>query len=793
MLLKKSLNKFSFFISFILAFIGLSFFSSFKLPFISTYVSNDANKNIILLSISLIAVLFYLIFISIKKEVLLPEKNIAKIFLLAFPILVFLSTLFSSNFLNSFYGKYTYIQSGITYIAIFCLSFIIASFLKSSRRLAWIILVFSNIFVSISAILGLVLFKLGFTTVANKIVYFVDNWDIVSVVSAIMLILSLVYFETIAKTKVQKIISVIFIAIHTILIAFIIIPDIWYAIGASSLFVLLISRSKLQKTEEGEEKRVNIPLYERASLYILIISVFFSLVYSLQFAPAKKITTAISNFSNKYIGITYSFVKPKLNLSFDLAVSELKRGRILGSGPAEFYKVWQREKSQDIINSAYWGTEFSASYSAFTTLAVSLGIVGILFILATIVFTSVLIVKKIKSNFSKGSYIEHDEESRFYFLASTALFILSVFLFVFFANIIISVIIFALSLALVLSNTLKWREHKASKLYLIFVFILFIGVLAGFIVAMNRIRSVYLSNKAMANFQNTQDINRLEKDLTKSSRIANDDSSYRLLTQFYLFKTRQILNDTSTTTDKETLQREVITSMNNAITSAKTAIDIDKKDYNNYVTLGSVYAFLMTFDTQNKDVDYQNAKDSYNKAISLYPKNPSLFLNLADLEYAYSQNSTTTIETIKKSLDIKPNYSSAYYFFSQLAAQNNDRESAIAYAAQAIQADPNDVQAYLQYGILILNKKDLSKEELNQAYAAFTSILNIDPKNQTAAYYLAITYILAGDFENGENMINALKQVLPNDSKIAELESFLINSKKGTTNENTTATTTKKK
>ena len=60
--------------------------------------------------------------------------------------------------------------------------------------------------------------------------------------------------------------------------------------------------------------------------------------------------------------------------------------------------------------------------------------------------------------------------------------------------------------------------------------------------------------------------------------------------------------------------------------------------------------------------------------------------------------------------------------------------------------------------------------------------LNIDPNNTIAAYYLSITYTLAGEYQKARNIINVLKQVLPDNQKVLELEELLNNSEKSNTN-----------
>jgi cytochrome c-type biogenesis protein CcmH/NrfG len=504
-----------------------------------------------------------------------------------------------------------------------------------------------------------------------------------------------------------------------------------------------------------------------------------------------KIVTKLGSFSSTYTGVSYNFIKPKINISLGLGFSELRHGKIFGSGPISFYQVWQKEKPQSVINSNFWGTDFTSSYSTFTTLFVTLGIFAALLsllILGVILFS---IWKKLKKSTGTSSYLELDEENKFYLLASSASFIFSAALFLFFSNVSITLVLLAISTGLILSNSIKWKEEKVTKTHFAIFALLFIFVLIGLIMIMNRVRATSISSNSIKNYQVDQNINKLENGLLRAARISNDDSDYRLLSQFYIFKTQQLLNSQATNT--ELLQKEVVDSINNGIATAKAAINLGKEDYNNYTTLGSVYSFLMTVDKENREVDYNNAKEAYNKAYSLYPKNPSIFLSLANLEYAYSKNLDFTAENLKKSLEIKPNYSSAFYLFSQLAVEANDKDSAINYAAQAIQADSQNVDAYLQYGILILNKKELNQEELNQAYTAFMSVLNLDRNNLTAAYYLSVTYILAQDYNNADQIIAALEKVLPDDQRIVDLRKFLQTSKASTPQNIATATTTKKK
>lgn len=766
---KISWNRVLLFLSFLLSFLGLIFSIFYKFSSSTSLISPEMVRNTTLLIITTLAVALYSILIFKKKEILLPENKIAKILLFVFPILILLISFLTADFFDSFFGKYVYLQSGLTYFALFCLVLIVASYTKHFKRLTWGVLTLGSLLVTLPSILALILAKFEVFNLAGKLIFFVENWDIVATASAVIVILALIYFETIASTKAQRVFSLMLILLHLVLISFILIPDIWYALAFSSLFILLFTK-----------KSKKVKIFKTSTFYVFLISFLFSLMFIFSSGPTSKLNQDYSTFANQVSGINYGFIKPNINLSLGLIKSELIKGRIFGSGPANFYKVWQQEKPQSVIDSSYWSVEFSSSFSAITTLAVTFGVIGLLFILAILILPTVKVfkgVKRIKFKNEDGEDLEFNQEELFYLLATATLFIFSVFLMIFFANINIATFVFALALALVLGTFYQWKRYEVSKPYNLITLIAFLLLLFGTILSINRIRSVYITNNALINYRNNGDIVQMEKDLTKSTNLVQrNDGGYRLLSQFYLFKAGVISNSTST--DKALLQEEAVASINNAVSFAEKAIKIDSQDFNNYLSSGSVYVYLMNLDKQNKDSNYQKAKELYTTAISLYPKNPSLYLTLANLEYSYNQNSTSTLEAIQQSLNTKSNYSEAYNLFSQLAAQNNNQELALEYATKAIQSDSQNVEAYLQYGILILNKGELTQDELNQAYTAFVSALTLDSNSVPAAYYLAITYTIAKEYDKAYELVDILSQILPDDESVQELRATLLNTEK---------------
>ncbi len=341
-MLSKLTPRILLFVPFIISLFTLSYFSFFKTTFVLNYLSAEAEKNFILLILSFLAFLIFFVYLITKKQITIPQnKYIGWLFLLI-PTIIILSTLFSPNINNSLFGKYISIQNTVSLLSVIFLVYLVSSNIKKFKALGWILFTLSNFLLTVPVILAIILSKFGLVNIANKLVSFIDNWDTVAIVSAIIVVVTLVYFETIAFSKKQKIISSSIIIVHLILIFCIIIPDIWYALALSSLAILLIS------SFVNRNKDKKIKCYRRLSFYVFLVSILFVIMFSFSNGWTKNITSKINTFVNKYSGINYTFIKPKFSMSLDLGISQLKKGKIFGAGPAEFNNVWQQEKPNSV-------------------------------------------------------------------------------------------------------------------------------------------------------------------------------------------------------------------------------------------------------------------------------------------------------------------------------------------------------------------------------------------------------------------------------------------------------------
>lgn len=750
--------------SFLLAFLGLTFFSLIKISFLSRFLSNDINKSLIFLFITFLSVLFFIIFVIKNfKNIKTFSNKYINISYLIISLLIIISSIFSDNFFNSFFGKYTFLQNGAILLSIIGLSYIVLSFLKEYKKKAIRIFYISNLFITIPVILGIILSKFKLILLPNIITYFFESWDIVAISAGLTIVFFSIYYKKLADNTKKKTFSLILIILHLILLTIIPFGDVWYALLIVSLFFLFNNFKKKS-------------FFKNVFFYTTILSLFFSIMYLFSSDGfTAKLITKINTFTNNYSGIDFVFLKPRLGLSLGIFSDQLNKGYVFGTGPSNFYKAWQIEKTQSIINSQYWNQDFYSSYSSFTTLLISIGIISVFAILFFVIKTIYLSYKKL--SLYKNDINDFDKKDKAYSYLSFAILIFSFVLFIVYVNTFISLVLLFLAIAFALSDISERKDFNKNiykYIHLIILIIYSILLLIVLIVSINKFLAYRLSNLAVYNYNNNGNNEELENNLQKASKIFKDDYNYRLLSQAYLLDINNTLNKNENVNQE--LLLKLINLANLSVEYSQKAIDLDSKEYNNYLSLASANQILISLDKENKETYYNKAKEAYEKAIKLYPKNPSIYLNMAQLDYLLDKKDTV-YSNINESLNIKPNYSDAYYLSSQLLSEEKKINEAIGYAIQSIQADQKNINAYLQYGTLILSKEDKTEEDFNQALLAFNTILSIDPNNMLAAYYTALTLIESNQYEKAQEVINLLKKVSPENQNILKLEEMINNKK----------------
>jgi len=731
------------------ALIAVFFYPTFQIPFSNNLNNIMAEKIFIFSVLALISSLFYFLSISFLGYVYTPNNKITKILFILIPVVIILSIIFNKEGISIFLKDSFNLDAAANLIALSFFVYVISLSSYLIPKITWLLFALANFLITIPAIIAIILNRLNLTESAGYFIKFINSWDAVAAASALIVILTLIYTETIAFNKTQKIIGNIIIILHLILTLCIFMPETWYALALASLSILFINRENLKKD-----------FCKRSSFYVFCISLILSLVLTFSVPISQKIETYMVNFSK----IDSNFVKPLLSTSLFIDWQSLKSGNFLGEGPGKFYKLWRTYKPQDVINSTFWDTEFINSYSAMTTYFGNLGIVGVLAIL----FIIISILKAVKEKFKSKTWNlkELEDDEKFYILAGITSFIFSIAMLFFFRNTVIATLLFVSATGLLLGRTITWQLKKdySNKIATIVSFILLVILFLAFIINLNRWKAVLIYNSSITQFQINRDFVKLENSLIRATEISGDDVLYRQLSAFYVQRAKDILNNATSTATTQA-QENFVSVANKAIQAARSAISVNKFNYQNYLSLGIAHELQTIID---KETSYIYAREAYMNAQNLYPKNPYIPLILARLEWTTKQNATSTMSRINESLKIKQNYSLAYYLLSQLAIQNNDTVAAKQYTLQTIAADPTDINAYLQYGLLSLNEKNYSEAE-----QAFTAVLKLDNGNVNAMYNLTLIYILNKNYDMAQQLINTLVIKLPDSKEVINLQNYL--------------------
>jgi tetratricopeptide (TPR) repeat protein len=153
--------------------------------------------------------------------------------------------------------------------------------------------------------------------------------------------------------------------------------------------------------------------------------------------------------------------------------------------------------------------------------------------------------------------------------------------------------------------------------------------------------------------------------------------------------------------------------------------------------------------------DYKTAIDKYTEAITLAPNNAEMHFwkgkayyelkqfdqSIGEFNLALSQGYDPSLEVYK--LRLKAN----------LEMKNYD--AVLDDAIKVLQSEPSDLSLNQTVGELYLGKNSY-----NEAIPVFQKILQLDPNNAEAYYYLALAYHKLGDYKNQQ--INALEAIKRN-------------------------------
>ena len=155
----------------------------------------------------------------------------------------------------------------------------------------------------------------------------------------------------------------------------------------------------------------------------------------------------------------------------------------------------------------------------------------------------------------------------------------------------------------------------------------------------------------------------------------------------------------------------------------------------------------------------------------LNPKGPEVYFSLAKLA-ADNRDLKESRDYITKTLQQKPNYTSAIFFLSQIDIQEGNIPAAINSVEAATLLSPSNPVVFFQLGLLRYSNGDN-----RGAITALEQAVYINPVYSNAMYFLGLSYYKVGRTSDAIEQFKKIKELNPDNVEAALILSNLESGK----------------
>jgi tetratricopeptide (TPR) repeat protein len=550
---------------------------------------------------------------------------------------------------------------------------------------------------------------------------------------------------------------------------------LWVLIGAFSLLVLMYLLT---------QDRFGMPhdaiVHPRAMLVTQSVIVGCVCVVSALFLVAG---SSVGAWWSNTTGINYIEIRPSFSATFDVMRQTYAENALIGSGPNRFAEVWNLYKDTEINNTIFWNTTFSAGAGYIPTWFITSGVLGAA---AWLLFLGLFLVRGVRM------LLVTNATDTFWYFIGTVSFVASVYIWILsFAYVpgptililgaVTTGIMVLAGYQLSPSGTKKFNFLSSSRTG----FVLIAAVMAFIIM------SVIVGYAAVTQFNAAYKFSTVLDGITTNdaaaialvtSRVANayqlhpTDLYARTLANYQLTNVTNLFSIENPTPEQE---QQFQSSIANALSASTQAIAQRPTDARNWQVLGDIYASLSVLRIEGSK---ERAFESYAKAEELDPSNPYYVLQKAYMESRDSNNDEAR-RLAMLSLQLKPNYTDALYFLTQLDISAGDIDSALRTTEAMVTLEPNNPGRYYQLGVLYS-----AVANADAAIGAFGEAIRLNPSYANARYFRAQQFVIKGDTAAALADLEVVRELNPDNSAVTQ---FIDGVKNGTiTNATATAPTT---
>lgn len=671
--------------------------------------------------------------------------------------ITFLSSFLSGDFKDSLVGDLFSIHS-TAFVAILALIPTVWLLLKSSK--ASIMRMYVLFAVSTIILVAYHLLRLNFGQEFLSFGIFtsgvstpVGSWNDLALFLGLTVILSLVALEQITLTKVGRFLFAGVTLISLFMLGVINFFMVWLILGLTSLVMVVYS---LGKDRFNGNQLSFTPVVSNFNSTSLATSLIVFGVSALFVVGGATLGGAIS----KYTGVSYVEVRPSLEATADIARQVYQENAFLGIGANKFTDAWRLYKDNSINLTSFWNTDFNAGNGYVTTFFVTTGVLGGI---AWSLFLMLYLITGIR----KLLNVSEDSDRMWYFIGLSS-FVSAIYIWgmsiVYVPGaviLLIGALCTGVSLAAfsvldgIPSRVFSVGANRRSGFVLtLAVITVIIGSVSVLYITGRHYSSVYTFTESIISMQQGKSVDELEERVESAYKLSSSDVFARRIAEIQIARMNALVSNNEPT-------EEQIAQFNDAgilgINAANQAVLIDSQEPSNWSVLANLYSILALVPIEGAQ---QRALDALAKSRELNPKNPLPYLESALLE-ARSGNVDVARSYIQQAIELKPNFTEAFFLLSQLEIATGNVEAAIKSTQSVITLEPRNPARYYQLGVL-----ENSRGNNDAAIASFEKAISLDENFANARYLLALAYDQKGRSDDAKQQLEAVLRLNPGNEEV---------------------------
>lgn len=713
-------------------------------------------KQYVFIGLVLVNLLLYAAKLIFSKR-LSYIKSYLDVPFLGFLGILLLSSIFSVNSIDSFFGRSEYFVMNFFFLLFLILFyFLINNNIRTYR--GWLGLVDAIIYTGgTTALLFLlkVIFKLD---LLNYIVP--GAWNTIDKINTPfglwLIIIFILAAGQIMKKNVSlgKALSYFFVTLLSfvclIMLSF---NVLWWMFLIGLIVLLLVGVSFVNEVRVG---------WVSALFAFLVMVVIF-----LSFGSPKYLQTQVP----AEVALGY---KPSWNIAYKTALSGVKEF-MLGSGVGTFNVDFSKFRSADFNNDAWaWSLRFSQPFSTLFAIFAETGVLGVLafiFILLYVLGHILSLWFKDKTeHFLEKFSVEGEFDKIDFFLVVAAWLVLTVAMAFSFHGPVLWWLWFVLlglmsvGLSFVDPNALseyEWEISENPQYSLSFSFVVIV-IMAGITMVgvlgarMYVAETVYAKALTSQNFQEAQ--NNLQKAL---GQRPNSDLYHAALAQVYLMQAVTLASTPEP--DLQTISGYVAVAVN----EAKKATEISPRSVAIWENLAIMYENAASLVPEAREW----AIKSWQQAKDLEPTNPVLSWRLGN-NYLLANKKDEAIKSYKEAVDLKADYLDARMSLAQVYESDNKIEEAIEVYKSAFNLGSSNATFLFDFGRVLYNRN--KENDRTDAEKLWLAAVRIQPNYSNALYSLGLYYETKGDKTTALQYYYKVKDLNPDNKDItAKIKSLV--------------------